>query len=85
MRVYFCSKWLNLCVCVCVCVCGGGGVQFGVRKTIVCQKSLISYQLTRFLGVNVGIGDWFPSQKADIYDVIPLKIEHLFTLTFVLS
>ena len=34
---YFCLKWLKS-------VGGGGGVQFGVRKTIVAHKSFISYQ-----------------------------------------
>ena len=54
------------------------GVQFGVRKTIVDHKSFIFYQYTWFLEVNVGIGDSFPSQKADLYDIISLKIEQLF-------
>ena len=29
--------------------------------------------------VDVGIGDSFPSGKAELYDVIPLKLEQLFT------
>ena len=56
-----------------------GGVQFGVRKTTVSHKSFILYQKTRFPGVNVGIGDLFPSQKADLYNVKSLKIGQLFT------
>ena len=61
---YFCLKWLKFV---------GGGVQFGVRKTIVGHKNNCW-----FLGVNVEIGDSFPSQKADLYDVVSLKIEQLF-------
>ena len=55
------------------------GVQFGVRKTIVSHKSLISYQETRFPGVNSGIGDSFPCEKAGLYDVISREVEQLFT------
>ena len=50
-----------------------------VKKTIVGHKSFISYKKALFLGVNVGNGDSFPSQNADIYDVVSLNIEQLFT------
>ena len=55
------------------------GVQFGVRKTIVSHKSLISYQYTRFPGVNSGIGDLFPCEKAGFYEVKSQEVEQLFT------
>ena len=53
-------------------------VQFGVRKTIADHKSFILYQYIRFPGVSGGIGNSFPSWKADLYNVISLKIEQLF-------
>ena len=67
---YFCLKWLKFV---------GGGAQSGVKKTIAGHKSFISYQKTRFPGVNGEISNSFPSRKADFYDVISLKIEQLFT------
>ena len=64
---YFCLKWLKFVV------------PFRVRKTIVDHKNFSSYEQTWLLEVNVGIGDSFPSQKANLYIVISLKIEQLFT------
>ena len=61
------------------------GVQFGIRKTIVDHKNMISYQRTRFLGVTVRISDSFSCEKAKIYDFISLKVEQIFNENFVFS
>ena len=57
------------------------GYNLGSGKQLLAIK--VSFRINKpgFQGVNVGIGDLFPSQKADLYDIIhvSLKIEQLFT------
>ena len=51
-------------------ICKGGGYNPGSGKLLLAVK--VSFRINKpgFRGLNGGIGDSFPSQKADIYDVI---------------
>ena len=57
------------------------GYNLGSGKQLLAKK--VSFRINKpgFQGVNVGIGDLFPSQKADLCDILhaSLKIEQLFT------
>ena len=55
------------------------GYNLGSEKQLLAIKVSFCINKPGFWGVNVGIGDSFPSQKGDLYDIISLKIEQLFT------
>ena len=52
---------------------GSGKQLLAINVCILYKKKHI------FLEINVGIGDSFPSEKAELYDVVSLKVGQLFT------
>ena len=52
------------------------GYNSGSEKQLLATR--VSFPVNK-PGFRVGIGDSFPSQKANLYDVISLKIEQIFT------
>ena len=70
MNIFILFKMAEIC---------GEGYNLGLRKQLLAIKVSFGINKPGFRGVNVGTGDLFPSKKADIYDVISLKIEQLFT------
>ena len=60
-------------------ICEGGGYNLRSGKQMLAIKISFHVNKPGFSGVNVGIGDSFSSQKADLYYVIFLKIGQLFT------
>ena len=56
-----------------------GGYNLGPEKQSLAIKVSFRINKSGSRGLNGGIGNSFPSQKVNLYDVIFLKIEQLFT------
>ena len=62
-----------------ICRGGGGGYNLGSGKQLLATKGSFRINKPDFQGLISELATPFPSQKADIYDIISLKIEQLFT------